>query len=206
LQHFIYHITHKKNLPPIIRGDGLSCDSKMAGGKCVTIGYQSLKDRRAEKLVNVSKGGTLADYVPFYFAPRSPMLYRISRGSVDSYKGGQAPIIYLVSTVEDVNGKGIPFFFTDGHAVMELSEQYEAVSDLNKVDWRVLEGKYWYDTDQDGDRSRRRQAEFLVHDFFPWSLVQQVVVINSEMKKCVENMIDKATHKPKVVVNSAWYY
>jgi hypothetical protein len=31
--------------------------------------------------------------------------------------------------------------------------------------------RYWRNTDEDGDRKRRRAAEFLVYNFFPFSLV-----------------------------------
>ncbi|UTW68357.1 DUF4433 domain-containing protein [Anaerobacillus sp. HL2] len=39
------------------------------------------------------------------------------------------------------------------------------------MDWDVMESKYWFDTDDDPDRKRRRQAEFLVLRHFPLELV-----------------------------------
>jgi len=42
--------------------------------------------------------GCVADYVPFYFAPRSPMLYKLHKGGVPNYTGGQDPLVYLVSS------------------------------------------------------------------------------------------------------------
>ena len=50
----------------------------------------------------------LADYVPFYFAPRSPMLYAIYKCNVQDYTGSQEEIVYLVSTVEIATGLGLP--------------------------------------------------------------------------------------------------
>ena len=95
----------------------------------------------------------MGDYVPFYFAPRSPMLYAIDRGAVAGYQGGQAPIIYLCSTVEAVVEKGLEWVFTEGHAEMAYTDFFNDVADLDKVDWKLMREKYWNDTDEDGDQN-----------------------------------------------------
>ena len=59
----------------------------------VDIAYQGIQDRRATTRVPCGAEGVLHDYVPFYFAPRSPMLYTIHKGNVESYREGQAPVI-----------------------------------------------------------------------------------------------------------------
>jgi hypothetical protein len=98
----IYHITHLRNLADIIAVGQLWCDSKMAAQNraCVGIAHQHIKERRARKAIKIPPGGFVADYVPFYFAPRSPMLYTIHQGNVAGYDGGQAKVVYLVSSVE----------------------------------------------------------------------------------------------------------
>ena len=58
------------------------------------------------------------------------------------------------------------------------------------------------------DRQRRKQAEFLVHRFCDWSLIQAIGVINQDMKTAVEEILagyPAGLHKP-VVVKSEWYY
>ncbi|MBD3884903.1 DUF4433 domain-containing protein [Phormidium tenue FACHB-886] len=62
--------------------------------------------------------GTLTDYVPFYFAPCSPMLYAIHQGNVPTHSDGQEGVIYLGSTVETVQQANLSFVFTDGHGIM----------------------------------------------------------------------------------------
>jgi hypothetical protein len=71
----VYHITCIKNLPGIIQQKGLFCDSEknQRNIEAVSIAYTALKERRAKTVVPVSKGGTLSDYVPFYFCTRSPL-------------------------------------------------------------------------------------------------------------------------------------
>ncbi len=72
-----YHITHVTNLEPILRVNELRCDADCARMKPApaSIAYSHIKERRAATRLFVGPEGNLADYVPFYFAPRSPMLY-----------------------------------------------------------------------------------------------------------------------------------
>ena len=71
----IYHITPVEHLPIIIGEGGLRCDVVAQKVATVNIAHKSIKARRLKKAVRVGPGGVVADYVPFYFAPRSPMLY-----------------------------------------------------------------------------------------------------------------------------------
>jgi hypothetical protein len=204
----IYHITHLGNLPNIIRDGGLWCDRVVMEQKLayVSIAHQHIKERRAQKQVPCAPGGTLADYVPFYFAPRSPMLYVINKGGVEGYTGGQRPIVHLVSSAEAVLAAGLPFAFTDGHAEMDISRFFADLSDLSKIDWNIMVSRYWNDTIKDGDRKRRRQAEFLTHQFFPLALVEGIGVINQSMAGPVSALLQPLAQKPTITVEPAWYY
>ena len=101
----IYHFTDAGNLPSIIQVNKLQAKNALASA-FISAAEDSVQDKRARKQIPVPPGGMLHDYVPFYFAPNSPMLYIISRGGVESYKGGQRDLIYLVSTVESVQKEG----------------------------------------------------------------------------------------------------
>lgn len=89
----IYHITHISNLPGILARGGLICDRTAQDLKLVNIGHNNIKERRLRKPVPVGPGGTVGDYVPFYFAPLSPMLYAIFKNKVAGYTAGQQPVI-----------------------------------------------------------------------------------------------------------------
>ena len=115
-------------------------------------------------------GGVVADYVPFYFAPRSPMLYRISCDHRDGvpgrYPGGEDPLVYLVSSVDRVAASGRPWLATDGNAAAAVSRF--AGGDLTGlVDWPLMGETYWANDTADPDRERRRMAELLVHRRLP---------------------------------------
>lgn len=204
----IYHITHISNLTKIIQ-NGLWCDAQIRLQSFVSVGiaHPELKARRARTSVTAAAGGTLADYVPFYFANRTPMLYSLHTGYVLGYEGGQANIIYLVSSVERVAQGDRPWCFTNGHAVeVPLTNFFGTLDDLNQVDWPVIRHWSWKNTDDDPDRKRRKQAEFLVHQAFPWSWIEEIGVINATVRDQVTALLAGCTHLPPVTVRSNWYY
>ena len=98
----IYHITHKDNLPRIISMGGVYAQSQM---KCKTIEYSNIahggiQDRRSETIVPCGPGGCLHDYVPFYFAPRSPMLYAIKMGNAEKIQNATSTYQKGMATTE----------------------------------------------------------------------------------------------------------
>jgi hypothetical protein len=201
---YIYHITHVNNLQGIIAEGGLHCDRAAQDLKSVNIGHQHIKQRRLNRPVPLPPGGTVGEYVPFYFAPRSPMLYVINRGGVEGYAEGQRPVIYLRSTVEAVEEAGLCWVFTEGHADMDFTDFFNDLKDLDKVDWPLMQSRYWHDTNDGPDRKRRRQAEFLVHNFFPWELVSYIGVYDRSIAETVGEIIKGGS--PAVGIQRGWYY
>ena len=204
----IYHITPVDNLRSILEAGAMSAkrvlDQEDTG--YTNMAHQSIQDRRAHTLVPCGPGGVLHDYVPFYFAPRSPMLFTISRGNVEGFVGGQASVVHLVSTAQAVRDARFEFVFTDGHAIMAFTDFFTDLADLGKVDWEIMKTNYWADTDDDSDRKRRRQAEFLVHERFPVNLIQEIGVINRSKKQETEAMLATFDLTIPVVVKTNWYY
>ncbi len=194
----IYHITHTRNLASSISQGGLCCDMLTADRALTPVGiaHSHIKARRARRQVLAGTGGTLADYVPFYFARRSPMLYAIDHGFVAGYTEGQRPIVHLVTSAERIAQQGLRFAFTDGHADMALSRFFDDLQALNQIDWQVMQAPFWNDTAEDGDRKRRRQAEFLVHHFFPWTLVEEIGVIGRQVAHDVQQSLQASAPSP----------
>ena len=204
----IYHITHVGNLPGIIGAGGLQCNGtlKGAGTDYANIAHDTVQDRRQYTMVPCGPGGVLHDYVPFYFAPRSPMLYTISRGNVPTCPQGQGPIVHLVSTAQAVEAQGLGFALTNGHGIVVLTDFYDDLQQLDEVDWKVMPLKYWHDTAEEPDRKRRRQAEFLVHRLFPWDLVTEIGVWTAAVQAQVQAALAATPHKPPVTIRPGWYY
>lgn len=201
----IYHITHLDNLSSILQAKGLQA-KKQIGVNHINIAHSNLQERRATTRVPCGLDGSIHDYVPFYFAPRSPMLYSIHRGNVEGYAQGQEPVVYLVSTIQEVAATQQYFAFTDGHPVVFPSCFYENLAELNKIDWIIMKARYWADVPEDQDRKRRRQAEFLVHSFFSWQWIKEIGVINQTMEKQVQEVLQKHSINTTLSIHPEWYY
>ena len=67
---------------------------------------------------------------------------------------------------------------------------------------------YWADTVADMDRQRRKQAEFLIHEFCPWEVIQDITVQNAATKARVEAVLNDfpAEQRKLVNINTGWYY
>jgi len=136
------------------------------------------------------------------------MMLNLKTGRVPGYDEGQELLIYLVTTAQVVRDSNAGFVFSNGHGLATFTDWFDDLANLDKVDWSVVYERYWKDTLEDMDRQRRKQAEFMVHKYCDWSLIQEIGVINQAMKTKVEAVFadyPAGMHKP-VAVKSEWYY
>eukprot|EP01041_Mallomonas_annulata_P023754 gene23754-44328_t len=68
----LFRITHTDNLPWLLNNGLHSAGGGLADPGFVPIGLANLIAKRTARAVPVPPGGVLADYVPFYFTPKSP--------------------------------------------------------------------------------------------------------------------------------------
>lgn len=205
---YLYHITHVDNLSGILQSGGLLANNRVPEDSYIDISHETIQARRHTKPVPCGPGGCLHDYAPFYLGRKSPMLFAIHKGSVAGYEQGEEPVIYLVSTIAKVVEADLGFVFTDGHATRDFTDFYDDLGQLDEVDWEVLNAKYWFANDDDPDRSRRRQAEFLVHGMAPWEIMVGIAVKTEAIKEKVEEILAASglAQGIKVKVLPHWYY
>lgn len=206
----IYHITHLNNLSKIV-DDVLWSDAERVrqGLDCTVVGMSEIKRRRLEELeVHCHPGTKVGDYVPFYFCPRSVMLYLLHKDNHPdlTYHGGQRPIVHLQADLHDVlkwaktEHKG--WAFSKGNAGARYSDFYNDPALLDLLEWEAIAATDW----RDPDVKEGKQAEFLIEDSFPWELIELIGVIDAEIEEQVANLIRSAEHQPSVAVKPAWYY
>jgi hypothetical protein len=102
----IYRIVHVDRLSSTLADGCLWCDAEIdrRAPPGTTIGMSTIKQRRLQELTLDSHPDLfVGGCVPFYFCPRSIMLYLIYRGNHPelSYLGGQGPIIHLEADLRE---------------------------------------------------------------------------------------------------------
>lgn len=209
----IYHIVHVDRLPSIIAEGGLLCDAEIvqrqAAGHAMgtTIGMSDIKQRRLTRLSLTSHPGLfVGQCVPFYFCPRSIMLYLIHRANHEelTYRGGQGPIVHLeadlAGTVAWANGNARRWAFTLSNAGAFYFEDRANLAQLDEIKWDAVEARDWR------GQKEGKQAEFLLEQSFPWDLISRIGVGSQQVYGQVRAAVQAAAHKPHVEIKPDWYY
>ncbi len=204
----VYRLMHVDNLSVVLDRGGMHAPNHPpeGGHDYRAIHNMDIQKVRRQRPIPYGPGGTVHDYVAFYFGPRSPMLFQLHTGWVENYDEGQEPLIYAVSTVEAIAQAGLDFVFSDGHGIAAFTQWFDDLDDLDKVDWDMAYADYWADTLDDMDRQRRKQAEFLVHRICPWNVINLIGVLNDDVKGKVEEILDRNNLSTPVEVRRQWYY
>ncbi len=204
----IYHIIHVDRLESITKCGGMVSDSRMQGtsGVGTNIGLSHIKQRRLSLPLASHSGLYVGQCVPFYFCPRSVMLYLIAQRNVDlAYQGGQSEILHLEAdlqkTVSWANSSGKRWAFTTSNAGSFYFDDYNDLNHLSKIDWAAVNATDWR------GKKEGKQAEFLVEDGFPWTLVEKIGIMdNAALAAKVQKIISTCAHKPVVQYRQDWYY
>jgi hypothetical protein len=157
----IFRITHRDNMPWILDNGMHARNGKKFDSNCRNIGNVDLIDKRSRRLVDVPPGGTLNDYVPFYFTPYSIMMYNIKTG----YGVRQVPndeIVIFVSSLPHVAVQGLEFVFTNQHAYPAMAEYFTDLAQLDHIDWPLLQSRNFQHDPDDPGKKERYQAEALI--------------------------------------------
>jgi len=207
----LYHITHVDNLGAIGNEGVLLSDAAMIarGGPAKAIGMSLIKQRRVEELtVDCHPGTKVGDYVPFYFCPRSVMLFVIHCANHPelTYRGGQGPIVHLEADLHSViqwaEAKGVRWAFSLSNAGARYAEFRGSVEEVDQLDWAAIAARDF----RQPDVKERKQAEFLVHGAFPFYLVDRIGVQSASVRPGATGALVGANHSPIVQVCPEWYF
>ena len=190
---------------------GLMSDQKMIarGGPSRVIGMSEIKQRRVEKLeVSCHPGTKVGDYVPFFFCPRSVMLYVIYCANHHDleYRDGQDRIVHLEADLYGVidwaEANDVPWAFSYSNAGARYADFGSSRDELVNLDWNAIAAHDW----RDSEVRTRKQAEFLVYDQFPFELVERIGVQSQAVMSDARRAIGDGAHQPLVQVQQQWYY
>ena len=199
---YAFRITHIDNIPHIIKYGIVKPDSPNRNPRFVAIGDPEIIRTRGQRIV---KGYNLSDFIPFYFGPRSPMLYVIQHGYNGVRRLSPEDIVYCVVRLDNLLTSDISCVFTDGHALNILSEFYQK-NDLVRVDEIVRYDDVYssrWDSSIDIDLKRRKEAELLVKDDLPEEYIKGFVVYNENARN---RLIDVGVSPERVVIAPQYYF
>lgn len=146
----LYHMTEIGNLPSIIKYGICSHNEAIRKQLMKTdISDENVQDIRA-RIVDPFFNRCLHDYVPLYFSPRNPMLFRRQKQQDNIVILGIEPTILGETNV----------LFTDGNAASQTTYFYLGFKQLNQLPWRQIKAKYWTNYE---DGKRIKCAEVLVY-------------------------------------------
>ena len=210
----IYHIVHADRLSSIIADGFLWSDAVMAQrlGTGTVIGMSNIKQRRLNELtLTCHPGLRVGQCTPFYFCPRSIMLYLIHmRNEELTYKGGQGPIVHLEADLHQsvawAKANNRRWAFTLSNAGARYFEDRSDLSKLHEVNWDAVHANRWSGAGVSRSVKEGKQAEFLIESSFPWELVERIGVQSNRMPPVVAAAMQGATHRPGVEVRPQWYY
>lgn len=204
----LFHMTVIERLPAILATGELLCDAALAGSTPPgqQIAHAHLKERRRTEPVPVPPGGFVGDYVPFYLAPRSPMLSANFKGGVPGRTAGEHGIIYLVTEIDRLAAVA-PIVITNKHPLRRANFTADLAKfhDPTFIDWEVMFDP-WFTSQTDTERPERRQAEVLAHGRVPLSAMLGVAARTDDELAAVRQCLGVQMPEWHLNVRRDWYF
>lgn len=201
----IFRIVHRENIEALLE-DGLHCrSSAKAKRPYVQIGNSELIDKRQGRVIEYPPGGTLSDYVPFYFTPFSPMMYNIKTGYNGIQRRENDDIVFFVSSLNKLVEKGLTFVYSDRHAYLRFAQFTADMKQLPTwIDWKILQEKDFRRGDV--DKFDKYQAEALVHNCVPVNGLLGMACHSEAVKAEIEKRLERLDLDMKVLTKRDWYF
>jgi uncharacterized protein YjbI with pentapeptide repeats len=161
-----YHFTHVNNIATIFKARELRAD---IGAKPKNNSLdQTIKAKRRTKKVKIAPYGLLGDYVPFYFAPRSPALYQLATGDHQINKTSQNELVFFrldFRPVADGLVNESLSLISNQHPLKTGALFYTATPEsiATRINWKTIKSFRWQDTDEYPNRKSQREAELLIY-------------------------------------------
>ena len=204
----IYHIVHVDRLASIVADGALWSDAILQdrARPGTTIGMSSIKQRRLANPVKCRPGLNVGNCVPFYFCPRSVMLYMIHMANDPEleYRSGQGPIVHLEADLHEAvawaERQERRWAFTLSNAGSLYFKDRCDLEQLGEIDWDAVNARMWPHCKEE------KQAEFLVERSFPWARIQRVGVRSLRVQDQARDAMQASEHQPAVEIRQRWYY
>ena len=196
-----FRITHIDNIPYINETGFVLASSPLASKNYRPIGDPKVIEKRRISF----NGIDLTQYIPFYFGPRSIMLYVIEHGYNGVEKQKAEDIVYCVIRINDIIANNINCIFSDGHSLSAITKFYtqDKLPQLNSIiSYNDLYAHYWI-SEEDIDLKRRKEAELLIKKELPREYIRGFIVYNKEAK---EKLTACGISENRIAINPNYYF
>jgi ssDNA thymidine ADP-ribosyltransferase, DarT len=136
------------------------------------------------------------------------MLYLLHMGNHQdiTYKGGQGPIVHLEADLETVvewaKRNGRKWAFSLSNAGARYTQFRNDLADLGELDWPAIMNNDF----RSPDVKEGKQAEFLLHDSFPWELVERIGVYSNATAQQAAGAMSPNRNLPVIEIKKEWYF
>ena len=202
----IFRLIHCDNLPWILDHGLHAKNGEKMDPNYRNIGNPDLIDKRSRRAVPIPPGGTLSDYVPFYFTPFSIMMLNIKTGYGGVRHVPNREIAILVSSLRRIQELGIPFVFTNQHAYPAAAEYFNDLADLDRIDWPLLQSRDFRHDPDDPGRKERYQAEALIWKHVPLDALLGICCHNESVRSALQAGIDQRELRLRIQAQPNWYF
>ena len=176
---YLYHMTHKNNLENILRNGLLSHTKAHAGLNQVDIADDQVNTRRERKETIYNR--SIHDYVPLYFNPKNPMLFRRRNIQNDI-------LIFAIDRNLILNPNSI---FTDGNAASQGTRFFNSTGQLRQLNWQCINGEFW---NEFSDGKRIKCAEVLVFPKIDVASIKRIYCKSSLVQTSVSRQTRNYSH------------
>lgn len=207
-KNFCYRICHIRNLAHILAHGLCTKHHPDASAGFIGIGNPDIIDTRDDTAVKIAGYGNIGEYVPFYFTPKSMMLFNIITGWRAPLvpKRPKEDIIVIRCLITEL-AKLERFFFSDGQAnVTGTSNHYNDIKYLDQIDWDIIQQSDFKREARDTDKPRRYQAEFLVHHHVPVGSIESIHVYNQPAMNYVKAELALTNHLIPIFETKQYFF
>lgn len=204
---FCYRIIHIDNLQLLLQNGIVTKYHAAASHEYVEIGNPSIIAGRDNLEIKIEGYGKLGEYVPFYFTPRSPMLYNIITGQKHPKvkKRERSEIIVIRCLISELV-KQPYWFFTNGNAFDGLSNHYNELKYLEQIDWISINKSLFKNDEEDYNRMHKYQAEFLVRENVPLNCIESLNVFDRNTHDVLKNILTENNINLAVNIQPQYFF
>ena len=202
----IFRITHIDNVPWVLENGLHSSRSSVRDPNYRNIGNPDLIEKRHHREVPIPPGGTLSDYIPFYFTPYSPMLLNIKTGYNGMKQTPMPEIVILMTSLHRLAKQGISFVVADRHAYLATAKFVGDLSGLGHLDWKILQERDFKRDPNDPGKFERYQAEALIRDHLPLETLTGILCYGPQQEAHLQALVTAKDCPTRVVTRRDCYF